>query len=335
MFEQKFYSKEDLIVHTDLALKTNLIVVYPATMSFISKANLAIADSLALSVFLASNSEKILFPAMNHNMYHNQSFQKNLLELSNLENVTIIAPDSGILACKMIGDGRVKSPETALAIIKDFFKKNIDLSNKKILINAGRTRTYIDPIRYITSNSSGKMGQALVNVFLKTNAKVTLVVGDCDFEFKSQNNLTIIKANTNQKMLLAMNENFNDADIVLCTAALNDYQISEYIPKKIVKAENESLSLSLITNIDVLAYLGKEKKQQILIGFAAQDNDDKKFGIEKMKNKNCDGICINNINVMTSDETEITFYFKDNSYHLVGSKVEVAKQIVDIISKNI
>lgn len=93
MFEQEFYNKKDLIIHTNLALKTNLIVVYPATMSFISKANLAIADSLALSVFLASNSKKILFPAMNHNMYHNQSFQKNLLELSNLENVTIIPPD--------------------------------------------------------------------------------------------------------------------------------------------------------------------------------------------------------------------------------------------------
>lgn len=335
MFEQELYTKEDLIVHTNLALKTNLIVVYPATMSFISKANLAIADSLALSVFLVSNSQKILFPAMNHNMYHNHSFKKNLLELSNIENVTIIPPDSGILACKMIGDGRVKSPDSALASIKDFFKKNIDLSNKKILINAGRTRTYIDQIRYITNNSSGKMGKALVDAFLKTNAKVTVVVGDCDFEIKPQHNLTIIKANTNQKMLLAMNENFNDADIVLCTASLNDYQISEYIPKKIVKAENENLSLSLIANIDVLAHLGKKKKQQILIGFAAQNNSDKNLGIEKMKTKNCDGICINDINVMTSDETEIAFYFKDNNYNLVGSKVNVAKQIVDIISKNI
>lgn len=235
----------------------------------------------------------------------------------------------------MIGDGRVKNPNVALTIIKDVFKKNIDLFNKKILINAGRTRTYLDKIRYITNNSSGKMGKALVDAFLKTNAKVTLVVGDCDFEIKSQNNLTIIKANTNQEMLLAMSKNFNDADITLCTAALNDYQVSEYIPKKIVKAENQNLSLSLVANVDVLAHLGKKKKQQILIGFAAQNNNDSKLGIEKMKSKNCDGICINNINVMTSDETEITFYFKDNNYNLVGSKVEVANQIVDIISKNI
>ncbi|WP_338976132.1 bifunctional phosphopantothenoylcysteine decarboxylase/phosphopantothenate--cysteine ligase CoaBC [Spiroplasma endosymbiont of Monopis laevigella] len=335
MFEQESYVKVDLITHTNLAIKTNLIVVYPATMSFISKANLAIADSLALSVFLASKAEKILFPAMNHNMYHNQSFQKNLLELSNFENITIIPPDSGMLACKMIGDGRVKSPDNALAIIKDFFKKNIDLSDKKILINIGRTRTYIDPIRYITNNSSGKMGKALVDAFLKTNAKVVLVAGDCDFEIKSQKNLTIIKANTNEKMFLAMKENFDNADIVICAAALNDYKVSKYIPNKIIKNKNENLSLSLIANIDVLAFLGKQKAQQVLIGFAAQEVNDKNLGIEKMKIKNCDGICINNISVMGKNETEINFYFKNNNYNLIGSKVEVAKQIVDIISKNI
>ena len=335
MFEQKLYVKEDLITHTNLAIKTNLIIVYPATMSFISKANLAIADSLALSVFLASNAEKILFPAMNHNMYHNQSFQKNLLELSNYENITIIPPDSGMLACKMIGDGRVKNPDSAFKIIKDFFKNNIDLSNKKILINAGRTRSYIDSIRYITNNSSGKMGKALVDAFLKTNTKVILVSGDCDFEIKSQKNLTIIKANTNEKMFLAMKENFDNADIVICTAALNDYKICKYIPKKIVKTKNENLSLSFITNIDVLAYLGKQKKQQILIGFASQEDNNKNLGIQKMKIKNCDGICINNVNVMGKNETEIDFYFKTNNYNLVGSKIEVARKIVDIIIKNI
>lgn len=335
MFEQQLYAPGDLITHTNLALKTELIIVYPATMSFISKANLAIADSLALSVFLASNAKKILFPAMNHNMYHNPSFQKNLMELSNLENITIVPPDSGMLACKMIGDGRVKNPDVALTIIKDIFQKNINLSNKKILINYGRTRSYIDPIRYITNNSSGKMGQALVAAFLKTKANVTLVAGDCDFEIKAQSNLTIIKANTNQKMLLAMDENFDHADIVICAASLNDYQINEYIPKKIVKTHNEKLSLSFSTNIDVLAYLGNKKKQQLLIGFAAQDDNNKNCGLQKMKKKNCDGICINNIEVMSKNETIIDFYFKDNNYRLVGSKDKVANEIVAIISKNI
>lgn len=335
MFEQELYLKSDLIIHTSLALKTDLIVVYPATMSFISKANLAIADNLALSIFLASNSKKILFPAMNHNMYHNPSFQKNLLALSNIENITIIPPDVGMLACNVIGDGRLKNPETAFIIIKDFLKEEIDLSGKKVLINYGRTRNYIDPIRYITTNSSGKMGKALVDALLKANAKVILVAADCDFEIKTQTNLTIIRANTNEKMLVAMNEYFAAVDIVICAAALNDYQISEYIPKKIVKTKNKNLSLSLVANIDVLAILGKQKKQQLLIGFAAQDDNDKMLGIQKMKAKNCDGICINNIKVMSNSETEIDFYFKNKNYNLVGLKVEVAKQIVAIISKNI
>lgn len=336
MFEREIYVKGDLITHTNLAVKTNLIIVYPATMSFISKANLAIADSLALSVFLASDTEKILFPAMNHNMYHNQSFQKNLLELSNIKNITIIPPDSGMLACNMIGDGRIKSPDIALAIIKEFFKKNIDLSNKKILINIGRTRSYIDQIRYITNNSSGKMGKELVDAFLKTNAKVILVAGDFDFEIKLKKNLTIIKSNTNEKMFLSMTENFGNADIVICVAALNDYKIKNYISKKINKKENENLFLSLIPNIDVLEQLGKKKKHQILIGFANQNHKSNfNLGLKKMKDKNCDGICINNIDVMGSDKTEIDFYFINNHYHLFGLKTEVAKEIVDIICKNI
>lgn len=119
------------------------------------------------------------------------------------------------------------------------------------------------------------MGKALVDAFLKTNAKVVLVAGDCDFEIKSQKNLTIIKANTNEKMFLAMKENFDNADIVICGAALNDYKVSKYIPNKIIKNENENLSLLLIANINVLASLGKQKTQPVLIGFAAQEFNDK------------------------------------------------------------
>lgn len=335
MFEQKLYVKSDLIVHTNLALKTDLIVVYPATMSFISKANLAIADSLALSTFLASTAKKILFPAMNHNMYHNPGFQKNLAALASADNITIIPPDTGMLACKMFGDGRVKSPEMALTMIQDFFEKDANLFNKNILINYGRTRTYIDPIRYITNNSSGKMGAALVNAFLNAKAKVTLVAGDCDFAVTPQNNLTVIKANTNEKMLLAMNENFATADIVICVAALNDYQVDQYSVKKIVKDKSKSLSLTLVANVDVLAALGKKKQHQILIGFATQNDDEKRFGIEKMKKKNCDGMCINSFKVIGDNNTAIDFYFNNKNFQLVGTKIEVAKQIVTIISKNL
>lgn len=135
MFEKTFYEKENIINHTNLALKTDLIVVYPATMSFISKATLAIADSLALTTFLASPAPKIIFPAMNHYMFHNQGFQNNYQSLSLMQDITIINPDTGMLACKITGDGRLKEPETAFDIIDNHFKNSLDLTSKTILIS--------------------------------------------------------------------------------------------------------------------------------------------------------------------------------------------------------
>ena len=335
MFEQTLYDKNDVIKHTNLALKTDLIVVYPATMSFISKANCAIADSLALSIFLASTAPKIIFPAMNHNMYHHEQLQKHLIALTNQQNITIIPPDTGILACKMVGDGRLPTPTAAIKIINNNFKKSSSLSNKVVLINYGRTRTYLDPISYITNNSSGKMGHALARACLQTNAQVICVVGDSDILLQPHSQLTIIKANTNQTMLKAMTDNFSKADIIFCVAALNDYQVNNYTSTKISKTKQQNLTLLLAPNIDVLAQLGKNKQHQILIGFAAQDENHLSLGIAKMKNKNCDGICINSINVMGQDQTQINFYFQNQSYDLQGTKVQIAKSIVEIISKNI
>jgi len=334
MFEKDLYRKDDMINHTNLALKTDLIVVYPATMSFISKAALAIADSLALATFLASPAPKILFPAMNHYMYHNEGFQKQKKALALQQNITIIDPDPGMLACKMLGDGRVKEPDIALAIISNLLTPSPNLTNKKVLINYGRTRSYLDPIRFITNNSSGKMGQTLVNAFLKANAQVIAVVGDLDFETIIQPNLTIIKANTNEKMLKAMNDHFNDAEIVLCVGALNDYQLSTVCQTKIAKNNNPTLNLTLIGNIDILSSLGKKKTHQILIGFTVQDKKDLNLGSKKMQQKNCDSICINDIKVMGDNATEIQFYFKTKMYHLNGSKTQVSTQIVTIIAQN-
>lgn len=333
MFEKTFYEKADIINHTNIALKTDLIVVYPATMSFISKAALAIADSLSLATFLASPAPKIIFPAMNHYMYHNQGFQNNYQSLSLMENITIINPDTGMLACKISGDGRLKEPLAAFNYIINHFNRTIDLTNKTILINYGRTRTYLDPIRYLTNNSSGKMGYALTTAYLKTNAKVIAVVGDLDVKIESHPNLIVINANTNEKMLQAMTNNFQNSHIVVCAAALNDYQSAKYISNKISKTKNKNVTLSLIPNIDVLKHLGIKKTTQTLIGFAAQDGNDITLGLAKMKTKNCDGMVINNIKVIGNDETEVNFMFKNQTHKLYGSKIDVASKIVTIIGK--
>lgn len=200
-------------------------------------------------------------------------------------------------------------------------------------INYGRTRSYLDPIRYLTNNSSGKIGHALVSAYLKTNAKVIAIVGDLDVKIVNHSNLKVINANTNEKMLQAMTKHFHDAHIVLCDAALNDFQSAQKISNKISKTKNKNLTLSLVANIDVLKHLGAMKTNQTLIGFAAQNEHDMTLGLTKMKKKNCDGMVINHIKVMGNDETEVNFIFKNQNHRLQGSKFDVATNIVTIINQ--
>ncbi|MBE4704028.1 bifunctional phosphopantothenoylcysteine decarboxylase/phosphopantothenate--cysteine ligase CoaBC [Spiroplasma platyhelix] len=333
--DQEFYQREDKINHIEFAYSHDLIVVYPATMTFISKAALAICDNLPLATFFASKANKIIFPAMNHNMYHNQAMQRNLALLAQDASVSVTQPDYGLLATRISGDGRLKEPDVAFKMIQEFIKESTELTNKTVLINYGATRSYLDDMRYLTNNSSGKMGQALAQAFLAKNAKVIAVVGDVSIPLIKDPNLTIIRANTNQTVFAGMNKYFAQADIVVCVAALNDYQIAEQWKGKISKSQNETLKLNLIANLDVLASLGAQKTKQLLIGFSAQDSQDAIIAKEKMIKKNCDGIVMNNISVMNQEQTEVEFYFKNNSYQFKGSKIEVAKEIVQILSKNL
>lgn len=334
-WEQEFYQKGDGINHIEFAYHNEMIIVYPASMSFISKAALGFCDNLALATFFASTAKKIIFPAMNHNMYHNEALQRNLALLVQDRSVRVTMPDRGALATGIIGDGRLKEPAAAFAMIQEYETESFELTDKTILINYGSTRTYLDDIRYLTANSSGKMGQALAQAFLAKNAKVIAVVGDVSIPLISDPNLTIIRANSNQAMLDAMNKYYQQADVTVCAAALNDYQIKAPIQGKINKSQQANLQLDLISNLDVLATLGKHKTKQLLIGFSAQDSSDATIAQMKMTKKNCDGMVMNNINVMQQDETEVKFYLKNNSYQFKGSKIEVAKKIVTVISSDL
>lgn len=333
--DQEFYQRDDKINHIEFAYSHDLIVVYPATMTFISKAALAVCDNLPLATFFASRAKKIIFPAMNNNMYHNPAMQRNLELLAQDTSVRVTKPDYGLLATRISGDGRLKEPDAAFQMIQEYEKESTELANKTVLINYGATRAYFDDIRYLTNNSSGKMGQALAQAFLNRGAKVIAVVGDVSIPLIQDSNLTIIRANTNQTVLTEMNKYFTQADIVVCVAALNDYQVEAQWKGKISKSENKFLKVNLIANLDVLASLGTQKTKQLLIGFSAQDTNDAAIAKEKMVKKNCDGIIMNNISVMNREDTEVEFYFKSNSYQFKGSKIEVANEIVKIISSSL
>lgn len=332
---QDFYQRDDKINHIEFAYSHDLIVVYPATMTFISKAALGICDNLPLATFFASKAKKIIFPAMNHNMYHNQALQRNIELLAQDASVKVTKPDYGLLATRISGDGRLKEPEAAFKMIEEYEKESNELAGKTVLINYGATRSYLDDMRYLTNGSSGKMGQALVQGFLARNAKVIAVVGDISVPLIQNANLTIVSADTNQKMLDEMNKYFVQADVVVCAAALNDYQVDQPQKGKISKRENENLALNLVANLDVLASLGQQKTKQLLIGFSAQDSEDANIAKEKMSKKNCDGIIMNNISVINQENTQVDFYFKNNSYQFKGSKIEVANEIVGVISSKL
>lgn len=329
--DKNFYEKDNKIEHTNFALNHDLIVVYPTTMNFISKAALAIPDNLALATFLASEKPKIIFPAMNNNMYLNHSFQNNLNILQQDNNILLQEPEYGMLACQVKGIGRVKEPESAFKIIEKNFEKKQGLKHKIVLINYGATRTYLDDIRYITNNSSGKMGQAFIAACLEQQAKVIAIVGDISVPLIKNQHLTIVKANTNEAMLQAMETYYSNADIVFSIAALNDYVMAQKFVGKINKTQNRHLTLHLIPNIDILQTLGKNKKHQLLIGFSAQDNEEEKIAKKKMKEKNCDGIILNHIKTMGQDQSKITFYFNNLAYNLFGSKKQIAQDIINII----
>lgn len=331
--DQDFYQRSDHINHIDFSYQTDLIVVYPATLTFISKAALGICDNLPLATFFASTTKKIIFPAMNHNMYHNSALQRNLILLAQDGSVEVTAPDRGLLATRITGDGRLKEPEVAMKMIEAYEQASSELNDKTVLINYGATRSYLDDLRYLTNDSSGKMGQALVQACLAKGAKVIAVVGDISVPLISHPNLTVMRANTNETMLQAMQQHFKQVDIIICVAALSDYQIAERQQGKIKKTEHETLQVNLVGNIDVLASLGKEKTKQLLVGFSAQDSIEPTIAKTKMAQKNCDGMIMNHLNVMNQDQTAVEFYFKNESYQFKGSKIEVAKEIVQVLAK--
>lgn len=335
LLAQDFYQKGDHINHIDFAYQTDLIVVYPATLTFISKAALGICDNLPLATFFASTAKKIIFPAMNNNMYHNLALQRNLTLLAQDTNIQVTEPDRGLLATRITGDGRLKEPAVAMQMVEACEQASSELSDKTVLINYGATRAYLDDLRYLTNDSSGKMGQAVVQACLTKGAKVVAVVGDVSVPLISHPNLTIIRANTNETMLQAMQQHFKQVDIAICVAALSDYQVAERWQGKIKKTENQTLQVKLVGNVDVLASLGKEKTKQLLIGFSAQDSTDATIAKTKMVQKNCDGMIMNHLSVMNQDQTAVEFYFKNESYQFKGSKIEVAKEIVQVVAKQL
>lgn len=324
MFEEP---KAFEIQHISLAKKADMILVAPATANIIGKVANGIADDMLSTTIMAATCPVVFVPAMNTNMYKNPIVKNNIEKLKSF-GYEFINPISGRLACGDVGEGKMADTEDIVEIADSMLYPIKDLTGKNVLVTAGPTLAPIDPVRYITNKSSGKMGYSIAKEARDRGAKVTLVSGPTNL--RTPLGVDIIKINTNEEMLKAVKDNFKNQHIVIKSAAVADYKPKEYKEHKIKKT-GDDLNLALIRDKDILKELGLIKENQILVGFAAESKDLLDNAKSKLEKKNLDFIIANNIlskeTGFASEDNLVTIISKDGHIKNLEkmSKREVAK----------
>nr|WP_029169285.1 bifunctional phosphopantothenoylcysteine decarboxylase/phosphopantothenate--cysteine ligase CoaBC [Clostridium cellulovorans] len=323
------------IQHISLAKKADLMVIVPATANIIGKVANGIADDMLSTTIMATKAPVIFAPAMNTNMYQNPIVQENMSKLKGY-GYEFIDTVKGRLACGDVGEGKLADTEDIVQYIESKLYDIKDLSGKKVMITAGPTIAPIDPVRYISNYSSGKMGYAIAEEARDRGAEVVLISGDVSIpDIKG---VRIIKVKTNPDMKEAVLKEFDDAEIIIKTAAVTDFKIKNYSDIKI-KKKDEGLTLELEKDTDILKTLGSMKKNQILVGFAAESNDVIENAKAKLDKKNLDFVVANDISVsdsgFNSDDNKVTIISRNGEeLHLEKmNKRAVAKEIFNKILK--
>lgn len=323
--------------HVDLGLWADAMLIAPATASTIGKMANGIADNMLVTTYLSMKAPVFVAPAMDLDMYAHPSTQQNLQRLISYGN-HIIEPGTGFLASSLEGKGRMEEPERIVEVLEKFFKNNSLLSGKKVLITAGPTYEKIDPVRFIGNYSSGKMGFALAETCAERGAEVTLVSGPVTLQTKHPA-IHRIDVESAGEMYEAATNGFAEADIAILCAAVADFTPKTTADKKIKRKGNDML-LKLQPTQDIAAALGAVKrKNQILVGFALETDNELKNARDKMKRKNLDFIVLNSLQdkgagfrVDTNKVTIIDSHQGLTSYG-TKSKKEVAEDIVEAICK--
>lgn len=281
------------VEHISLAKKADVFLIAPATANVIGKVANGIADDMLTTTVMATTGKVLIAPAMNTNMYRNPILQRNISILKEL-GYNFVDPDSGRLACGDIGEGKLASPEKIVDAVVDLFNEDKkDLLGKKIMITAGPTVESIDPVRYLTNRSTGKMGYAIAKMAANRGVDVTLVSGPTNIEPPS-NIKKLIKVQSAKDMYDAIIDNFDENQVIIKSAAVADYKPKNYSDKKIKKS-NDDLIIELDRNKDIAYELGKIKKNKILVGFAAETNDLIENAKGKISKKNLDFIVANDL----------------------------------------
>lgn len=321
------------VEHIAIADKSDVVIVAPATANIIAKLAHGIADDMLTTTILACTSPKIIAPAMNTHMYQNPVTQDNIKLLQHY-GWEIIPPDSGRLACGTTGAGKLPSPERLLESISHAISHKKDMRGLKVLITAGPTREAIDPVRYITNHSTGRMGYAIANAASARGADVTLVSGPTQLPRPSY--AEVIDITTAKEMFDAVTSRSGDFDLIIKAAAVADYRPSVIAAQKIKKAEDDSdLVMDLERTDDILAWLGSHKKKgQILCGFSMETENLIENSRKKLAKKNLDMIAANNIKVegagFGGDTNVLTLITEKNETPLpLMSKYEAANVLLD------
>ena len=343
--ENKIWHDKDLlsedygssIPHIKLSEWADLIVIAPCSANTLAKISNGIADNLLTSTVIASKCPVLIFPAMNSNMYENYFTQKNLLNLKNA-GYKLIEPDSGELACGTSGKGRMPEPEIIMLEILRALEKNI-LSGKKILITAGPTLEYLDPVRFISNPSTGKMGLAMARAAWMKGAEIKLIAGPVDSSLNFYG-FDVIKIISARDMLQAVLNNLGWADYIVKAAAVGDYRAENISEKKIKRENKNNIQINLIQNPDIASEIGKLKRgDQILIGFAAETDDLINNARKKLLSKNLNYILVNDVLEKNSgfgtDTNTLKLISRDQNFpeqNFTGLKIDIASQIWNVIA---
>lgn len=311
----------EIVAHVNISDWADVSVVAPATANSIAKIAHGIGDNFVTSALLATRTPIFIVPAMNTDMYENPATQANIETLKS-RNVQFVEPDIGFLAEGYEGKGRYPENERIIEELNNFIlSKTVDLPlrNRKILVSAGGTIERIDPVRYITNDSSGKMGHAVAEAAYKSGADVTLVTAS---KLPTPSGINTIRVDSANDMYDEINQHFVDMDVLIMAAAVSDYRVANAADSKMKKDDSsEPVMIELTENPDILKTMGSKKKNQFLIGFAAETDNLEEYAKKKLKEKNLNMIVANEVGQtdrgFNADENQVIIFTDD------GERIEV------------
>jgi len=325
------------IDHIALSRWADLILVLPTTANFMSKLSIGRAEDLATTVLLASNKEVLLVPAMNVRMWLHKATQSNLKILQDF-GYLFIGPEKGEMACGEFGEGKMSSPKQIYVYIKNYFNKKNIVKNKnwKAIVTAGPTREYIDPVRYISNESSGKQGYEIAIALNKLGIKTTLIAGPSNIP--PPKGLLIKRITSAEEMLIEVKKSL-PVDLAVCAAAVSDFKPEEKSKNKIKKESINLNSLNFVKNDDILEYICKNNKYRprLVAGFSAETENLTKNSINKIKKKNCDLIFANDVSQkgigFNSDYNKVSVIDKEGKIKIIpkNKKSFIANKIAEIL----